>query len=654
MIAFSLFFCNKCSCLVHSSNLRYNYSGICKKPKREAVSLVRRSSSPQKSYSSRWLRVPRVILSNLFALFNQFRWPILAFVVVTMIGGYLYGELHHYSGRSPIPLIDRPYTMLQLMILETPSGYDSAPEEWYLMLFWYALPPILVVIIGNGVADFVRLFFGDTWRKVRISNRENHVIVLGAGQVGLRVVRWLRQWGEEVIVIDNVPNPDKEAALKALGAELFVGDARSGQLMLDANIDDAAAFIACTGDDTVNLYAIMRARALNPDIHIVVRVWDDSFNEQIEEFILNSHKTEIQDGDETYTSIISSSKLSAPIFAGLSLGLELTQSFYIAEQAYSAVRLQVNAGSILENKSIGQIQAEHEVDVVLYQLGQAHFQVRPPRDKHVRAGDSLVMFGERDTCVAIAKANRRIESLQGHVVLMGAGHVGLRVIRWLYRWGIRSTVIDFEIEPEVREALLEMRDMVEIIEDDGRDKDALEKAGIHDALAFIAATSDDAINLYAIMRARGMNPHMQIVVRVWDDSFNEQIEEFIVKSRNNGKGSITSVRSSADLAAPIFAGLALGIELTQTLSVRDVDNNRQTNYAAVHLNIEEKSPFAGLTIEQIQRRQVKESRVDVVAHCDGTNVNLAPDAPIKVKVGDTLVIFAELNACIEMAKLNKG
>ena len=98
----------------------------------------------------------------------------------------------------------------------------------------------------------------------------------------------------------------------------------------------------------------------------------------------------------------------------------------------------------------------------------------------------------------------------------------------------------------------------------------------------------------------------------------------------------------------------MGIELTQTLSVRDVDNNRQTNYAAVHLNIEEKSPFAGLTIEQIQRRQVKESRVDVVAHCDGTNVNLAPDAPIKVKVGDTLVIFAELNACIEMAKLNKG
>jgi voltage-gated potassium channel len=640
--------------LVHFSILRYNIPCICQNFKRDAVSVVHRSSRPQKPRASRWLRVPQVFLSSVAALLRQFRLPIIAFLLVTLIGGYAYGLLHEHSGRSPIPYVDLPYAMLQLMILQPPLGYDSAPEEWYLVIFWYALPPIFLFIIGNGVADFVRLFFGDTWRKVRISNRENHVIVLGGGQVGLRVVRWLRQWDEDVVIIDNHPDSDKVAALKALGAELIVGDARSGQLMTDANIADAAAFIAATGDDTVNLYAIMRARALNPDIHIVMRVWDDSFNEQIEKFILNSQSVPQQDGEETYTSIISSSNLSAPIFAGLSLGIELTQSFYIAEQAYSAVRLQVNSGSVLANKTIGQIQAENDVDVVLYQLRQAHFQVRPPRDKHVKAGDSLVMFGRRETCVSIAKANKRLETLQGHVVLMGAGHVGLRVVRWLYRWGIRVTVIDFEVEPEVKEALLELKDMVEIIEDDGRDKEALEKAGIYDALAFIAATGDDAINLYAIMRARAMNPDMQIVVRVWDDSFNEQIEQFIVQSRQNGKGSITSVRSSADLAAPIFAGLSLGIELTQTLAVRDIDNNRQTNYAAVQLIIEEKSPFAEQRIEQIQNRQYKGSRVDVVAYCDGSTVDLAPDAPIKVKAGDTLVIFAELDACIEMAKLNRG
>jgi Trk K+ transport system NAD-binding subunit len=199
-----------------------------------------------------------------------------------------------------------------------------------------------------------------------------------------------------------------------------------------------------------------------------------------------------------------------------------------------------------------------------------------------------------------------------------------------------------------------MKDKVEIIEDDGRDKTALEKAGIYDALAFIAATGDDAINLYAIMRARDMNPHMQIVVRVWDDSFNEQIEEFIVKSRQNGKASITSVRSSADLAAPIFAGLSLGIDLTQTLLIRDFDNDRQTNYAAVRLIIEEKSPFAAQTIKQIQQRLYKGKRIDVVAYCNGEVVDLAPDAPVKVNTGDTLVVFAELDACIEMAKLNRG
>ena len=624
------------------------------------MSELRQQSIQKRKRTPRWQRFPLTFTRAVLALLGQFRLPVIAFLLVTIVGGILYGELHAYaysidpeiSSEESIPLIDRPYTMLQLMILETPPMYNQPPPIWYLIIFWYLLPPIFVFIVGNGVADFVRLFFGDTWRKVRISNRQHHVIVLGAGHVGLRVVRWLREWGEDVVVVDNTIDDEKIAMLKSLKTEIIEGDGRQAQALHDANIDDAAAFIACTGDDTVNLYALMRARAINPDLHIVGRIWDNSFNEQIEQYIVNT-----QGQQNIQSALLSSSDLSAPIFAGLALGIELTQTLMVNGIGYSAVRLMVQQGSILADKSIEQIQNENKADVVLYQTGSGHIQVRPSRDRMVRAGDSLVIFAQGSTCIEIAKNNNDAGASAGHVVLLGAGHVGLRVIRWLRSWGVPLVLIDNEIETEVQEVLDELSDengSLRIVEADGRDKAALEAADIEHAMAFVACTGDDPINLYAIMRARAMNPDMQIVVRVWDDSFNEQIDRFILHSGDEEKNQITSIRSSANLAAPIFAGIALGVELTQTLTVRDYDEDKELKLAAVRLVVEPGSFFENKTVDAIQKQGYgKNQRADVVLHCPCDGIpTMPPEHQSVIGAGDVLVIFAELNVCIALAKYN--
>lgn len=627
------------------------------------MSQIRQQPTRRKRHIPRWQRVPLTFMRALLALLSQFRLPVITFVLVTIGGGYLYGELHRFAAMIPeqnftteqtIPLIDRSYIMLQLMILETPAMYNQPPPIWYLIVFWYSLPLIFVFIVGNGVADFVRLFFGDTWKKVRISNRQNHVIVLGAGQVGLRVVRWLRKWGEDVVVVDNTISDEKVAILKSLKAELIDGDGRHQQSLEDANIDDAAALIACTGDDTVNLYALMRARAINPDLHIVGRIWDNSFNEQIEQFVINT------EGKESIQSaLLSSSDLSAPIFAGLALGIELTQTLMVNDVAYAAVRLMVQDDSILANKTIEQIQNENKADVVAYQAGIGHILVRPARERLVSVGDTLVIFARETTCIEIAKDNSQSYDNVGHVIILGAGHVGLRVIRWLHSWGVPVVLIDNDIEPKVQDALDELMakdGSLKIVEADGREQDALESADIANAMAFVACTGDDPINLYAIMRARAMNPDMQIVVRAWDDSFNQQIDEFILQSRESAekRGTITSIRSSANLAAPIFAGIALGVELTQTLNLRNYEDDKEVHLAAVRLVIEEGSFFEHQTIGDIQKQAYGDSqRADVVLHCPLNELPIIPaERDSLVKTGDVMIIFAELDVCIVIAKRN--
>ena len=60
-----------------------------------------------------------------------------------MGGGFLYGELYRIIRGEFIPLVDRPYIMLQLMLLEAP---EAVPGELPLVAFWYLLPVVFIAI----------------------------------------------------------------------------------------------------------------------------------------------------------------------------------------------------------------------------------------------------------------------------------------------------------------------------------------------------------------------------------------------------------------------------------------------------------------------------------------------------------------------------
>ncbi len=349
---------------------------------------------PRRRRAAALLRKVRAVWRDTRALWRQFYKPILAFLAVTLVGGYIYGEIYYNLRGVSIPLIDRPYMMLQLMILETP---EDVPPEWQLVLFWYLLPPVLVFIVGNGVADFVRLFFNrderrDAWREAVASTYRNHVIVFGAGHVGARVIRTLTDMGFDVVVIDNDPDDGIEDMLRELDVPLLVLDGRASITLEKAGLRDAEAFVACTGNDQVNLEAIMRARDMNPDVRIVARVWDDQFAQQITRFM-------------NVQSVLSSSELSAPVFAGLAVGVEMAQSVRVNDVDYSTVRLTVKRGSFLDGREVGMLQKENDMDIVLHSSnGETH--VQPHRDTIVSAGDTLVIFAHHERVIDVVARNR--------------------------------------------------------------------------------------------------------------------------------------------------------------------------------------------------------------------------------------------------------
>jgi len=341
-------------------------------------------------------RLLRAAWRNARVIWREFRQPIVIFALAIFGGGWLYGELSARAGYERLPYVDLPYTMLALMLLEAPT---EMPTEWHLVAFWYALPIVAAYVAGRGVVDFVRLFFNSgerhsDWEEAVASTYREHIIVLGVGHLGLRVIRALVSMGFEVVAIDNKTDPEKEKEMSRLRVPLVVSDGRLPATLEAAGIRHAESLIVCTSNDYMNLEVTMRARDLNPNLRIVVRMWEDQFADQIRRFM-------------NVQAVMSATDLAAPSFAAAATGIEITQTLTVDGTDYSMIRLQVTPGSFLDGVTVGELQGSYEMDIVLHSSPDGSVQVHPAHVTEVRAGDTLVIFAQHTKITDVVSRNHK-------------------------------------------------------------------------------------------------------------------------------------------------------------------------------------------------------------------------------------------------------
>jgi voltage-gated potassium channel len=349
------------------------------------------------------MRLLRAIRRDSAALFSEFRIPLLVFLLAVFGGGFLYRELMAFAGRPQPPYYDMPYYMLSLMTLGTPS---DVPAEPYLIIFWYVMPAIAIYVVGRGAVDFVRLFFNRNerrraWEEAVASTYRNHIIVMGAGHVGMRVTRTLANLGFDVVVINMNTTNEVLAELTSLSVPLIVGDARDPQTLEKAGLPFADAFVVCTSEDYVNLETIMAVRDMKPEVRIVARIWDSRFSRQIQQFM-------------GVNVVLSASDLAAPVFAASAVGLEITQTINVHGRDYSMIRLVVAPGSLMDGHTIGTLQSKYDIDVVLYApeivpsgiSPNETVDVHPNREQMVRGGDTIVIFASHSRILELVQRNR--------------------------------------------------------------------------------------------------------------------------------------------------------------------------------------------------------------------------------------------------------
>ncbi len=113
--------------------------------------------------------------------------------------------------------------------------------------------------------------------------QSDHVLVVGMGSVGLKVVEELLERGERVTVIENDVNGRFMPTIYALRVPTIIGDAKLERTLRDAGLADAKALISVTNDDLTNLEIGLNAKLLSPKTRVVLRIYDHLLAQALDE-----------------------------------------------------------------------------------------------------------------------------------------------------------------------------------------------------------------------------------------------------------------------------------------------------------------------------------------------------------------------------------
>lgn len=241
------------------------------------------------------------------AAIDQFRHldPIIRATLIAAVVVFIVATLF-FSAIFKKDMITAAYFVTTTM---TTTGYgDISPTTHLGQVAAIVLEVLGVAFTGISVAfvttALTRAQF-TALQGLRQIHTRGHVVVCGAGNVGTRVIEYLRVLGRPVVVIDSMPDAEVVEQSRVRQIELLTGDAtRDGTLDL-CNLSTARALIALTSTDTGNLEVALGARGRNPHLPVVMRVQDDHFASSVARQF---------EAIQTF----STSSLAAPAFAGLS------------------------------------------------------------------------------------------------------------------------------------------------------------------------------------------------------------------------------------------------------------------------------------------------------------------------------------------------
>jgi voltage-gated potassium channel len=327
----------------------------------------------------------------------RLRYALYAVVIAIALGTLGFKLLEGWS------LSDSLYITIQTL---TTVGYgDLTPStvagrvfaSVYMFVGVGAVLYVLTSTVQTIVQSEMVATFGMRRRQREMSKLHNHFIICGSGRVGSRLIRELQRSNVPFAVIEQ--DAQKVAHLVESGAPVVVGDATLEETLREVGVARARGLAACLPDDADNVYVVLIARDLNPNLHIVAR----AVEEQAEPKLIKAGANRVVAPTITGSHRMAQA-LMRPAVA------DFMDSITAENLDLSFEQIEVAHGSAYAGHKLRYTNILSELNVVIVAIrrksGQMSF--NPSGDVMIEAGDILIAIGRAESLIRMGELARKM------------------------------------------------------------------------------------------------------------------------------------------------------------------------------------------------------------------------------------------------------
>ncbi|MFH9012629.1 potassium channel family protein [Streptomyces sp. NPDC017943] len=244
------------------------------------------------------------------------------------------------------PLYATYVTLLDLFGINDPAFHQPTGQQ-VLQLLSGLVGLLLLPVLLAAVLEALGTFRSASALRKPPRGLGGHVVLLGLGKIGTRVLTRLRELHIPVVCVESDPEARGMATARRLRVPVVLGDVTQEGVLEAAKIHRAHALLALTSADTTNLEASLYARSLRPDLRVVLRLYDDDFATAVYRTLRAAHPSAL-------TRSRSVSHLAAPAFAGAMMGRQILGAIPVERRVLLFAEIEVGGHPQLEGRTVGE------------------------------------------------------------------------------------------------------------------------------------------------------------------------------------------------------------------------------------------------------------------------------------------------------------
>jgi voltage-gated potassium channel len=220
---------------------------------------------------------------------------------------------------------------------------------------------------------------------------KDHFILCGYGRIGSIIAREFQRQQVPFVVVER--DAQRHQAALESGALSVEADASREEVLKRVGIDRARGLIAAVGTDAENVYAVLSARVMRPDLFIIGRADTEDASLKLkragaDRVIAPYQMGAVHLAQTALRPAVVDFMTLATSGANLELGLE---------------EIAVSSRSVLANQTILRANLRQRFGVIVVGIlrQQGTMEFNPEPDTQIRAGDKLVVLGRVDSMKAL-------------------------------------------------------------------------------------------------------------------------------------------------------------------------------------------------------------------------------------------------------------